>query len=449
MSILPRSAFGQTVFFVGALLLINQIVSYITVTLYVFKPTFEQVNLMLAKQVKTVFIDWEEGVEVDSALSEKFFEITGIQVMAQREAYRSGLGQAKEYTLLSRSMSEQLNGSARVRISQGDPVVYWVEAPQAPGYWVRVPLTGFSETKMEFLVFYLSSIGFLSVLGGWLFARHLNRPLKALQIAASRVGVGDFSTRLIEHGSTEVIEVTRAFNKMSKGIAELENDRRLLMAGVSHDLRTPLTRIRLATEMMSDEEAYLKEGIIDDIEDMNAIIDQFIEYLRHHNSGEMVLDDVNAVVEEVVHAEQQHQREIVLTTTANIPAVMMNHVALKRVVTNMIENAIRYSEDKIEVMTEFSARHKAVFIKVKDRGPGIPEEELESLFEPFKQGDQARGSEGSGLGLAIIKRIVSTHGGKVRLRNRKEGGLSAEVMLPVAKKFGTMNTAPEQSKPSE
>ncbi|KID59095.1 histidine kinase [Pseudoalteromonas luteoviolacea] len=433
MGIFPRSAFGQTVFFVAALLLINQIVSYITVTLYVFKPTFEQVNLMLAKQVKTVFIDWEEGVEVDSALSDKFFEITGIEVMTQKDAYRNGLGQAREYSLLSRSMSEQLNGSARVRISQGDPVVYWVEAPQAPGYWVRVPLTGFSETKLEFLVFYLSSIGFLSVLGGWLFARHLNRPLKALQTAASRVGVGDFSTRLVEQGSTEVIEVTKAFNQMSKGIAELESDRRLLMAGVSHDLRTPLTRIRLATEMMSDEEAYLKEGIIDDIEDMNAIIDQFIEYLRHHSSGEMNKENVNALVEEVVHAEQQHKRIINVSLAETAPWVVANHVALKRVLTNMIENAIKYSEDEIDVSTQADIKNKRVVIQVKDRGPGIPESELESVFEPFKQGDQARGSDGSGLGLAIIKRIVATHGGKVSLRNRSKGGLCAEVQLPLCK----------------
>ena len=430
MSFFPRSAFGQTVFFVGALLLINQIVSYITVTLYVFKPTFEQVNLMLAKQVKTVFIDWEEGVEVNREISDKFFEITGIEVMTQRQAYLNGLDKAKEYSLLSKSMSEQLNGSARVRISQGDPVVYWVEAPQAPGYWVRVPLTGFSETKMEFLVFYLSSIGFLSVLGGWWFARHLNRPLKALQTAAGRVGVGDFSTRLVERGSTEVVEVTKAFNQMSKGIAELENDRRLLMAGVSHDLRTPLTRIRLATEMMSDEEDYLKEGIIDDIEDMNAIIDQFIEYLRHHHSGEMHPEDINSLVSEVVHAEQQHQREINLFAAETLPRVIMNTVALKRVVTNMIENAIRYSDEAIDVSTAYNPRKKMVIVTVKDRGPGIPEAELETVFEPFKQGDQARGSEGSGLGLAIIKRIVATHGGTVKLRNRKEGGLSAEVYLP-------------------
>ena len=92
--------------------------------------------------------------------------------------------------------------------------LYIVEAPQAPGYWVRVPLTGLQENNLKFLTFYLSSIGFLSVLGGWLFARHLNRPLKALQQAAVKVGVGDFSTKLEEQGSTEVIEVTRAFNQM-------------------------------------------------------------------------------------------------------------------------------------------------------------------------------------------------------------------------------------------
>ena len=241
----------------------------------------------------------------------------------------------------------------------------------------------------------------------------------------------------MEEGSTEVIEVTRAFNKMSKGIAELENDRRLLMAGVSHDLRTPLTRIRLATEMMSEEEDYLRDGIIDDIEDMNAIIDQFIEYLRHHNGAEMVSGDVNGVVEEVVHAEQQHQRPIHFQAEGHLPEVVMNAVAIKRVVTNMIENAIRYSQEAIEVTTEYSAKHRAVLVNVMDRGPGIPESELESVFEPFKQGDQARGSEGSGLGLAIIKRIITTHGGRVKLRNREGGGLIAQISLPIAKKYSS------------
>jgi two-component system osmolarity sensor histidine kinase EnvZ len=341
-----------------------------------------------------------------------------------------GLAETREYSMLSRSMSKELNGSARVRISQTDPLVYWVEAPQAPGYWVRVPLTGLQENNLKFLTFYLSSIGFLSVLGGWLFARHLNRPLKALQQAAVKVGVGDFSTKLEEQGSTEVIEVTRAFNQMSRGIAALENDRRLLMAGVSHDLRTPLTRIRLATEMMSDDEDYLREGIIHDIEDMNAIIDQFIEYLRHHKREELELEDLNAIVSEVVEAEQKHHRTITFKENPSLSEVPVSMVAIKRVVTNMIENAIRYSDGDIEVETRVSSNKKFAIVVVNDHGPGIPESELETVFEPFKQGDAARGSEGSGLGLAIIKRIVDMHGGRVQLLNRPEGGLSAQIYLP-------------------
>ena len=430
MGMFPRSAFGQTVFLVAALLLINQIVCYITVSFYVVKPTIEQVNLILSKQVKTVFIEWEEGVEVSKEASDKFFEITGIEVMTQRQAMSQGLAETREYSMLSRSMSKELNGSARVRISQTDPLVYWVEAPQAPGYWVRVPLTGLQENNLKFLTFYLSSIGFLSVLGGWLFARHLNRPLKALQQAAVKVGVGDFSTKLEEQGSTEVIEVTRAFNQMSRGIAALENDRRLLMAGVSHDLRTPLTRIRLATEMMSDDEDYLREGIIHDIEDMNAIIDQFIEYLRHHKREELELEDLNAIVSEVVEAEQKHHRTITFKENPSLSEVPVSMVAIKRVVTNMIENAIRYSDGDIEVETRVSSNKKFAMVVVNDHGPGIPESELETVFEPFKQGDAARGSEGSGLGLAIIKRIVDMHGGRVQLLNRPEGGLSAQIYLP-------------------
>ncbi|KPW00041.1 two-component system sensor histidine kinase EnvZ [Pseudoalteromonas sp. P1-11] len=431
MGFFPRSAFGQTVFLVAALLLINQIVSYVTVSFYVVKPTIEQVNLMLAKQIKTVFIDWEDGVEINDEVSEKFFEITGIEVMTQREAMRQGLGQTREYSMLSRSMSEQLNGSARVRISQTDPLIYWVEAPQAPGYWVKVPLSGYQENNLEFLTFYLSSIGFLSVLGGWLFARHLNRPLKALQQAAVKVGKGDFSSKLEEEGSSEVIEVTRAFNQMSRGIAALENDRRLLMAGVSHDLRTPLTRIRLATEMMNDEDDYLREGIIYDIEDMNGIIDQFIEYLRHHKTDELACEDINALVTEVVNCELKQQRVITFKGNPSVGLVPLSSVAIKRVITNMIENALRYSDGDIEVLSYFNSNKKYVVIAVNDTGPGIPESELESVFEPFKQGDTARGSEGSGLGLAIIKRIIDMHDGKVKLENRPEGGLSAQIYLPI------------------
>lgn len=431
MRIFPRSAFGQTVFLVGALLLINQIVSYISVTLYVVKPSIEQVNLMLAKQVKTVFIGVDDGIDMSPEIADKFYKATGVEVMHESQAYQKGLDQATEYPWLSRVMSEYLEGPATVRISQTDVLVYWVEPPQAPGYWVRVPLAGYQDANVQFLTFYLACIGVLSVFGGWLFASHLNRPLKALQQAAVKVGLGDFSSKLKEQGSIEMIEVTRAFNQMSRGIEALEEDRRLLMAGVSHDLRTPLTRIRLATEMMSEDEDYLRDGIITDIEDMNAIIDQFIEYLRHHKLSDLAYEDANALVSEVVSSEQKQGRTITFDADESIPQVQLSHVAIKRVITNMIENALRYSEHDVHVRTSIDAAQEYVSIHVLDSGPGIPEAELERVFQPFTQGDQARGTEGSGLGLAIIKRIVDMHKGKVELKNRPEGGLEAKVCLRV------------------
>lgn len=429
MRIFPRSAFGQTVFLVGALLLINQIVSYISVTLYVVKPSIEQVNLMLAKQVRTIFIGHQDGIDMPKEIAEQFYLATGVEILTEQEARESGLDQASEYPYLSRVMSEYLQGEAVVRISQSDILVYWIAPPQAPNHWVKVPLVGYQEANVKVLTFYLAFIGVLSVLGGWLFASHLNRPLKAMQKAASKVEVGDYSSQLPEQGSIEMIEVTRAFNQMSRGLEAVEEDRRLLMAGVSHDLRTPLTRIRLATEMMSEDEDYLRDGIITDIEDMNAIIDQFIEYLRNHNSADLDVEDINTIVSEVVSSEQKQGREICFNAEETLPSVPLNHVAIKRVVTNMIENALRYSEGDVTVLSRLSDDKAYVEVSVLDSGPGIPEHELERVFQPFTQGDQARGSEGSGLGLAIIKRIIDMHQGKVALKNRPEGGLEAKISL--------------------
>src|SRR5690606_1904084 len=154
-------------------------------------------------------------------------------------------------------------------------------------------------------------IGTLSVIGGMLFTNWQNRPLKALEAAAQQIGQGEYPDELPERGSSEIIAVTRAFNQMTQGVKQLEQDRALLMAGVSHDLRTPLTRIRLATEMMPPNEDYLAEGIISDIDDMNAIIDQFIDYVRSDTSADNDQQNLNYIVEDVVaHVPETWQSKI-------------------------------------------------------------------------------------------------------------------------------------------
>ncbi|MBA6328816.1 two-component system sensor histidine kinase EnvZ [Colwellia sp. MB02u-6] len=429
MKILLRSAFGQTVLLIGVLLFINQVVSFISMSIYIIQPNTQLVNQLLAKQVRVVFIDIADEA-ISPAMGEAFQRETGIGVYREAAAMKLGLQEAVYYAFRSNEMSSLLGGRAEVRISQGDEYLFWIRPPQAPEYWVKIPINGLREENFSPLTFVLMMLGILSVMGGWLFVRQLNRPLAALEHAAHDVGRGDFPKPLTEIGTTEIVAVTRAFNHMSKGIKQLEDDRNLLMAGISHDLRTPLTRIRLATEMIAEDE-FLKAGIEGDIQDMNTIIDQFIDYIRHDSKDKVELSDINLLINEVVESESILEREIIINAEA-LPKVPLRYVAMKRVLANLIQNALRYSEGKTIVTSSFDKATQEVCFCVSDEGPGIAEVDVERLFQPFTQGDEARGTGGSGLGLAIIKRIVDTHGGRVELSNRVTGGLTAKVCLPIS-----------------
>ncbi len=169
------------------------------------------------------------------------------------------------------------------------------EDPLSPNIWVRVPLTEIHQGDFSPLFRYTSAIMLLAIGGARLFIRIQNRPLVDLEHAALQVGRGIIPPPLRSMAPPKC-SVTRAFNHMAAGVKQLADDRTLLMAGVSHDLRTPLTRIRLATEMMGEQDGYLAESINKDIEECNAIIEQFIDYLRTGQEMPMELADLNAVL---------------------------------------------------------------------------------------------------------------------------------------------------------
>ncbi|MCG9720300.1 two-component system sensor histidine kinase EnvZ [Shewanella sp. Isolate7] len=428
---LPRSAFSQTVLLIGSLLLVNQLVSYLSVAVYFIQPTYQQINQLIARQVNLLFVDGidigREHLSMVDALNAKVRD-DSMQIYNLKQAREEGVDRAAYYSLLSAQMSEHLGGKAEVRIAQGTEFEIWIRPPQAPSVWIKVPLTGFNEFGLSPLTLYLMVIGALSVAGGWWFARKQNKPLKRLQKAAISVSRGDYPAPLPPSGSTEIIEVTNAFNQMSRSMQQLEQDRALLMAGISHDLRTPLTRIRLASEMMVEEDEYLKEGIVHDIEDMDAIINQFIAYIRQDQEANREQVQLNELLKDIAQAETNRDGEIVLALS-ECPEIPMQAVAIKRVISNLVENAFRYGNGWVRLSSSFNGRR--VGFSVEDNGPGIPSDQIPKLFQPFTQGDSARGSVGSGLGLAIIKRIVDRHQGQVILTNRPEGGLSAQVWLPL------------------
>ena len=435
MRLIPQSAFGQTSMLIGVLLLINQIVSYTSVFYYFIQPSYQQINSLLATQVKAILAN--DLLVTNEATRRAYYKKTQINVIDESIAKETGLDDAVYYGFISSEVSRQLNQLADVRIStlsqttgEQTPYIVWISLSRYPDTWISIPITGLNEANISPLTMYLMVIGILSVAGGWLFVRRMTRPLQALQKAALSVGKGEHPAPLREQGSTEMKQVTRAFNRMNQGIKQLETDRNIMTAGISHDLRTPLTRIRLASEMLPEDQDWIKEGIVNDIEDMNAIIDQFIDYARYDTEEVTQETDLNNIIAELVqarHLDDKHHIELKLNP---IPLLPLRRIAMKRVIDNLIENAFKYGSDEIAISTFFNRHEKRIYCKVRDFGPGIPESELDNVFLPFAQGDKARNSSGSGLGLAIIRRIIETHDGGVTLRNHPQQGLVAEFYLP-------------------
>ncbi|WP_300656685.1 ATP-binding protein, partial [Pseudomonas sp.] len=274
-------------------------------------------------------------------------------------------------------------------------------------------------------------IGLLSTAAAWIFVRQLSAPLKRLVFAARQIGKGRSVRLPISDTPSEMTEVYRAFNQMAEDVEQAGRERELMLAGVSHDLRTPLTRLRLSLELLNSD-AELTEAMVRDSEDMDAILDLFLAFIRDGRVEPVEPIDLGELIGEVVAPYNQQQKQVRLYLEP-VPVFPLRRVSIKRLLVNLIENALRYGGNAVEVAVSVSGDCNApyVVLSVLDRGAGIAPSELDSIFNPFIRGDRARGGQGAGLGLAIVKRIAALHGGSVELRNRSGGGLEARVCLPL------------------
>ena len=278
----------------------------------------------------------------------------------------------------------------------------------------------------------------LSLAGAALMAGLVNRPLKQLSIAIGKIRQGDFNAgHLDEAVSTkELREVNIGFNRMAEQMAKVEQERAVMLAGISHDLRTPLARLRLEVEMsVSDAEA--QKYMAADIEQVDSIINKFMDYARPDS---MQLTTVQ-LAEVVQTSAYPYLNAEDMRLNVQVPGnlrVKADEVELARVVSNLLENARRYGKSKDAAYSEVEVVARAesgyVLLQIFDRGSGVPEAILHRLTQPFYRADEARTSAaGSGLGLSIVKKVVEYMGGTLMLSNRKEGGLQADLRLPRVK----------------
>jgi two-component system osmolarity sensor histidine kinase EnvZ len=362
---------------------------------------------------------------------------------------------------LERELHERLGPETRLAFTlNGEPglfVSFRIFAGDAGDYWLALPR---ERLERRFPLQWLgwgAAVLLLALAGAWLIVFRITRPLKALEIAARKLGAGETPPRLPERGPDEIVAVTHAFNQMSTNLKQLEEDRQLLLAGISHDLRTPLTRLRMETELsVTDAEA--RAGMAADIAEMDRTIGQFLDFARPQAMSGKPPEPVNlaALLDEIAgrYGERVFRRPASADNIApprsqprlaaphgggvglGRPSVDFSvpvHVEpLRRAVVNLIENALRHGGDTAPVELELARKGKDVIIAVLDCGPGIAPTEAERMKQPFMRGEAARtGAGGAGLGLAIVERIARAHGGRRELLPRDGGGLAARIVLPV------------------
>ncbi len=327
--------------------------------------------------------------------------------------------------------SSRVNGTAGFWISfKIDEDEYWLMLE-------RERLSGL--TGVQWLG-WASVVGVLSVLGAALISSVVNLPLARLTEAARSIAEGKRPDPLPEKGSKEIIEANRSFNQMVDDLQRVESDRAVILAGISHDLRTPLTRMQLELEMatLSNE---AREGMQSDIGQMDAIIGQFLDYAKPTEAATFVPVDLGELLQDSAREAERMLDVRVTTSITNAVLVMGNATDLRRVFNNVIENARRYGKTPGSALTEIDiscdikllGNGRRAVVTLADHGVGVPSEQISQLLKPFTRLDTARGqANGAGLGLAIVERVVSRHHGDLAVSNREGGGLQIHISLPLA-----------------
>jgi two-component system, OmpR family, osmolarity sensor histidine kinase EnvZ len=325
-----------------------------------------------------------------------------------------------------------VRGAADGANAQRPRETLWIRVAAGPReFWIAFPRRRIERESAAAIISWSAAGLAIALAATFFIVWKLNRPLAELARAAEKLGKGGDPEPVSETGPAEIRAVARAFNQMKDDLQKEQRERATFLAGISHDLRTPLSRLRLEAEMLESRiDPATQRAVIQDLDDMNAIIDQFIDFTR--SEAAEALAPVNLSEAARSAAERAARAGVaVRCELAELPLLMLRPLAMQRLVDNLVTNAARHAGG--EVLLRTAADAGSVTLAVLDRGPGIPPEMAERLKEPFTRRDAARsGSSGAGLGLAIADRAAKLHGGKLELLAREGGGLEARVTLPSA-----------------
>lgn len=433
MTLWPRTLLWRSVLLIAGLLVVAHL-SW----LQIFRASEVEPRALQAAQQVVSVVNLTRAALVTAdpgrryALLDELAQREGIQVYAgDPDEAVPALPDRPFLRIMAAQLRERLGQQTRLALEREGITGVWVSFRiDEDEYWVSLPRSRIERNEPLRWIGWGALVLVLAVIGAFLVVARINRPLRELTRAAELLGKGATPTRVTEAGPAEIRTLARAFNQMAADIQRQDEERALLLAGVSHDLRTPLSRIRLALEMLDDHGAAdLKAGVAQDIGDIDTAIGQFLDFARPVDAEQVSNEaDLNALAQSVVERYTRSGRDVVLH--AGTPARQaLRAQAIQRLLANLIDNALHHGTGTVEVVT--AREDNMNVLEVTDRGPGIPPQDAARMLQPFTRLNTARSTSGTGLGLAIVDRIARLHGGAVKLLERGGGGLRVRIELPL------------------
>ena len=430
---MPRTLLART-FLLLAMLVLLTTAAWLSLFRYIdAEPRARETAQLAASAVNLIRASlFAAAPDKRLGLFTEFSTREGIRLLpAEPEDRIETLPDSRFIRLLQRELNARLGDHTRIAASvdevSGFCVSFRLDDADDEEYWLVLSRDRATrDFASPWLLWGLLAVA-LALAVAWIIASRISRPLKAMAKSAETVGRGQKPAPLPEDGAEELSRLAVAFNTMAADLERHEKDRSEVLAGISHDLRTPLTRLRLEAEMSVADSA--RQAVVSDIEQMEAVISQFMDYARTESGEAPVATDISALLAGIAD-RQRYVGHPLTMEIGELPETMLRPKAISRAITNLIDNAVKYGGGEITLAA--AAVNGEIQVEISDHGPGVPQEEIERLKRPFTRLENARtNATGTGLGLAIVERIARLHEGRLDLLPNPGGGLLVRLVLPV------------------
>lgn len=427
------SLFRHTSITVASALIIFQMIVFGVIAYYIMLPMAKRSVDDLAGLIVLSAKTWVElppetrkDFELELATKHNLWLFETSAPLPEYDQYQPYL------SLLEQALTRRTGDATRIKVTHWEKTWFWVDVSSG-GKQIRI---GFPEDILGMqlpvaLLLVMAATIMLTLITAIILARRVTRPLERMAEAARHIGLGSSPASLPETGAEELAGLARTFNQMSLQVQSLLANRTILLAGISHDLRTPLARMRIALEMLPENvDPKLVARLTNDVEEMNRLIGEFLTFSRGLEKEATQEIDLQVLLRELSANAALEGGMVDIRTQA--PCIsQVGPLALRRILGNLINNAVRYGEGQpVEIECECGDGERV--IRVLDRGPGIPSAEVENVFRPFYRLESSRSTAtgGSGLGLAIAQQLADANGWRIVLVPRPGGGTEACLTIP-------------------